>query len=304
MEISVLMPIYNCSGTLEEAIQSVLAQSLTEFELIIIDDGSSDSSLEIARDVTSKDKRASVLTKKNEGIVSTLNMAIARSKGRYLARMDGDDICSPERLKTQFRFLEQHKTIAVAGSFYIELPSNRPCEMPTGVRSVKTFLRNNGNALMHSSVMMRAEVCKEFGGYRSTFPHCEDYDLWLRISEKYELDNIPEYLMRYRRNIAGVSQNNLEQQCISAWGAKRCCALRKNGFPDPALKAGEISISQLEQWGLRTDDFCRVMIEWLEWNKSNLPEGSAHCQNKSVLDRLIQKYQLIRSDFRRKTQVC
>jgi hypothetical protein len=173
--------------------------------------------------------------------------------------------------------------------------------MPCGSKAVKYHLKNAGNALVHSSIMMRTNVCKEYHGYRHLFPHCEDYDLWLRISENYEVDNLPRYLIDYRRHINSISQKNLEQQFLSACGARRCSTLRRNGFPDPATNIQEVSIEQLAKWGLRTDDLCIQMIEWLNWNMQAIPVEDETIQKIAHIRQTIEKYQLIRSCYRLKS---
>jgi glycosyltransferase involved in cell wall biosynthesis len=299
--VSVLLPIYNCQETLKDAVESVLAQTYADLELIIVNDGSTDQSLGIVEEFKKHDSRIKIINQPNQGIVAALNSAITEATGYYIARMDGDDISHPTRIQEQVSFLNTHPNVALLGTFYIEIPSGRPCTMPSGTRQVMEYLKNNGNALVHSSTMMRTAVCKELLGYRQVFPHCEDYDLWLRIAEHYEVDNLPRYLIDYRRHFNSISQKNLEQQFLSACGARRCAALRRNGFPDPATNANEISIGQLAEWGLRTDDLCTQMIEWLEWNKHAIPIEDQTTQSIAKIDQATEKYQIIRSEYRLKS---
>ena len=297
-QVTVLLPVYNSVATLAEAVESILSQSFRDFELLVVNDGSTDGSLALLEQFSARDSRMRVISQENRGIVAALNLGISEARGEFIARMDGDDISYPERLFMQAERLTQQPSLALLGSFYVELPSGTRCSMPTGHSVVSRWLRDSGNAFVHSSVMMRTSVCRSLGGYRGVFPHCEDYDLWLRIVEKHQVDNMAEYLVGYRRHSASISHRHLEQQFLSAIAARRCAGLRRNGFSDPADSNPSITLEQLDQWGLRTDEVCRLMIEWLEWNRAALINDTEAPEVSIEINRTLQKYRSMRAVIR------
>ncbi len=209
-KITVLMSVFNGAAFLRESIQSILDQTYSDFEFLIIDDGSRDHSLEIIQSL--KDPRIKLLpNEKNMGLIYSLNRGLTEAKGLYIARHDGDDISLPTRLEKEFQFLETHPKVGVVGSYFIAineagdfLQNFRP---PINNESIQQKLLIK-NCFAHGTVMFRKNCIEKVGGYRPELKHCEDYDLWLRISEHYELANIPEYLYTWRLNIGAVSVEN------------------------------------------------------------------------------------------------
>lgn len=200
--ISVILPVYNGSKTIQEAVQSVLNQTYNNFELIIINDGSTDSTRSIIESF--KDKRIIIINQVNKGLVNSLNLGIQRSRGIYIARMDADDYCLPKRFEKQIRKLESNPNLAAVGS----LVENR---YPSGDTIIKTRPLTHAailkrivliNPFSHSSVMMRKTTVESVGMYNpetdgSKTKLVEDYDLWIKfIKSGFELENINEVLMQ------------------------------------------------------------------------------------------------------------
>ena len=214
---SVIIPAYNAGSYVREAISSILAQSFTDFECIILDDGSSDDTLSLLREMEARDSRLRIISRENRGLVTTLNELIGLSRGRYLARMDADDRAHPERLARQFEYLESHPDCVALGSIVTLIdPQGRtlkPYRLPTDHEGiVGELLEGNGGALVHPVVTLRASAVSQVGGYDSTFDYAEDWDLFLRLSEVGRLANLPDTLLDYRVHQKSYNQTrNLRQ---------------------------------------------------------------------------------------------
>jgi len=194
------MPVFNGERFLSEAINSILAQTFADFELLVMDDGSTDGSLAIARSYT--DPRLRIISEAHYGLVSTLNRGICESRGEYIARMDADDISDPQRFERQIACLDaQHSTVMVGCRARIinaagHLISDYPAPPVEGRGLVLSLYRSN--PFVHGSVMLRRKPVASVGGYRTAFLTTEDYDLWLRLSEIGWLVNLPLYLYSFR----------------------------------------------------------------------------------------------------------
>lgn len=214
--VSVILPAYNGEKFIGKAIQSVLQQTLSDFELIIINDGSTDHTESIIYEF--KDPRIIYRQNpENKGLIYSLNSAISLAKGKYIARMDADDICLPERLATQKAFLEQHEDIAVVATT-IDLVNekdekNGVWELDrktiTPVQIKKAILRQN--CIAHPTIMIRSEIIKQLK-YKEYQKNIEDYDLWLRLlNHGYKIAKLAEPLLLYRVHDTSVTSIHLKK---------------------------------------------------------------------------------------------
>ncbi len=201
--VSIVMPVYNGSAFLNEAIDSMLSQSFRDFEFVIVDDGSTDESPEIIELYAHRDERVRAHTMvQNSGIVAALNAGVQASTGEYVARMDADDISMPERLQHQVEYLDASDVGAV-GTNYIKFGQARMKTKRTQLPLSPDQLRDTlpyTCCLGHPSVMFLRSAFDAVGGYDNAYAKggAEDYDLWLRMSLVYGLANIQEPLLRYR----------------------------------------------------------------------------------------------------------
>ena len=214
--ISVLLPVFNAASTLRQAVESILGQDFRDFELLVVDDCSADGSAEIIAEYANADDRIRTIAhERNVGLPETLNQALAEARGEYAVRMDADDEALPQRLGVQLDFMERHPHVVVAGSYVYYMGArpefDRLVTFPTGAAAVREFLRVE-NCIYHPTVIMRRGPILELGGYRASFRNAEDYDLWLRVRRHYELDNIPEPLLRYRVSVGGQTLNRRWEQ--------------------------------------------------------------------------------------------
>jgi glycosyltransferase involved in cell wall biosynthesis len=205
--VSVIMSVYNDERYLREAVDSILAQTFIDFELVIIDDGSNDETATILS--TYQDPRIAVHRQANRGLVAALNRGLALARGELLARMDADDRSHPERLQKQVAFLNQHPTIGLVGTACRIIDetgvSRAPfLHYPTDSSHLQAELLLH-NCFCHGSVMFRRACIEQVGMYRPECAGDGDYDLWLRISEHFAVANLDEPLYDYRSHAQSIS---------------------------------------------------------------------------------------------------
>ncbi len=212
-QISVLMPVYNGEKYLTEAIPSILSQTFKDFEFLIIDDGSTDKSAEII--LSLKDPRIKyIANEKNMGLPYSLNRGLDLAKGKYIARMDADDIALPKRLQKQAGFMDTHPDIAVLGTWTRTFGGDR-------AESVHKYFAKDDDirasllfntSLAHPTVMLRKSTLDAYQlQYDASYRYFEeDYDLWVRMSKKNQLANLPEVLLKYRLHNKSVTHINTE----------------------------------------------------------------------------------------------
>jgi glycosyltransferase involved in cell wall biosynthesis len=216
MKVTILLPAYNAEKYIKTAIKSILNQTFTEFELLIINDGSTDKSVNIIE--TFKDKRIQLIhNPANLGLIKTLNKGIDLTKGKYIARMDADDIAMPERLEKQLLFLEKNPEYALVGTqanfIFGDKLSNTLFSMETN-SEILPVLSLFSCPFIHPSVMIKTNILKEFY-YNEGFTTAEDYELWTRILKKYPCANLPESLLQYRIHDNNISTTQNDKQIDS-----------------------------------------------------------------------------------------
>ncbi len=214
--ISILMPTYNVELFVEEAVRSILSQTYSHFELIIVDDCSTDNTFEILENLAKEDHRIVLeRNEKNSKICITLNKAWSLAKGDFIARMDGDDVSMPERLSVLLSFLNCHPEIDLVGSQVISIQENGDIISNKQYLRTPEFIRQGnkyGQAIVHIW-MARRKVYEELNGYRN-IPFAEDYDFLLRGETKgFKYANVEEYLYKVRIRSGNTgSANGLKQR--------------------------------------------------------------------------------------------
>jgi len=202
--ISVIMPAYNAEKFIGKAIDSILNQTLSDFELIVIDDGSTDKTLQIIKSYTEKDNRMVVISRKNKGLVVSLNESILIARGEYIARMDADDISLPERFEQQVKFL-RNNNLDICGSAIRQFSNEKDLGLkhyPSNDYDIK-FLLLFINSFAHPAVMIKSCVFKKVsyrsGKHKNLDNYSEDYQLWVDMAlENFKMGNINQVLLKYR----------------------------------------------------------------------------------------------------------
>lgn len=248
--ISIVMPVYNGDSYLGEAMDSVLSQTYPHFELLVVDDGSTDNTLSIARSY--EDSRIRIIeTANHSGITNALNTGLQHVAGQYIARMDADDVCSRWRLEHQIAFMEAHPNVLLCGTNMHLLFTNRTLTLPSEHEDIRAHLLFS-NCISHPTVMIRAH---QFS-YPSDYPNAEDYALWAVMVETGVFHNLPDALYSWRIHDAQVSTVKYEQGRASGKEIHRML-LSKFGVP---FTEEELSMHTNFQRFIGT----RVLETWLE----------------------------------------
>jgi glycosyltransferase involved in cell wall biosynthesis len=207
--ITVLMPVYQAERFLEEAVESILAQSFEDFELLALDDGSTDASPRILEALAGRDARIRVRRTEHAGLVTQLNRGLAEARGEFVARMDADDVSHPERFERQLVYLEAHPDCVAVGTGTDEIDPEHRIIRTLDIRTdhaeiVARLIEGDGRALIHASALYRTHALRSIKGYRDEFEYAEEIDLHLRLAEFGRLANLSERLYEYRKNLASV----------------------------------------------------------------------------------------------------
>jgi glycosyltransferase involved in cell wall biosynthesis len=278
--ITVLFPVYNAERYLTEAVDSVLRQTYSDFELILIDDGSSDKSLELEQIAAARDQRIVLTTGPHRGLSACLNVGLEIAKGDLIARMDSDDISSSNRFEQQVRFLDQSPECCAVGTQAVRIdPEGLPISVwrvPTGHEEIDAqHVDGKPGGIIHPTVMIRRSALKQIGGYRPQCDLAEDYDIFLRLAEIGRLANLSENLLRYRLHEKSVTlsrtkaQNEITKQVlIEAWRRRKL----EGAVPLPKVLQTAPSADQLTWW----------------WAHSAFTEGHFHTARKHAY-RLLRK---------------
>lgn len=216
--VSVVMTVYNTERYVAEAVESVLSQSFRDFEFIVIDDGSTDRSTAMLNDFAKRDARLRLVSRPNTGIVAAANEGIGMARGRYLARMDSDDVCLPHRFETQVKYLDEHPECVLVGSRVAVVDPYGSPVFDSGQKltheeiDAELLSSGGGWAVVQPSAMMRTEAVRRVGAYRGRHNVSEDQDLFLRLAEVGRVANLPEPLLLYRRHYKSVMHTQWRQR--------------------------------------------------------------------------------------------
>lgn len=248
-KVTVLMPVYNGEKYLREAIESILDQTFTDFEFLIINDGSTDGSVGIVESY--KDRRIRLVhNEKNLGLIASLNRGMELARGEYIARMDCDDISLPLRLEKQVVFMDAHPEIGVCGSWAKVIDENGNVNGSIKALTGKSIKRLcwRPSPFIHPTCIIRSSLLKE-NRYSEGYPHAEDYELWLRLSKKTVFFNLKDYLLYYRIHLGNVTNRDRILQLTNSYKAFLTfvgdCRIDYEGFL--ALMSVEVKINPVKR---------------------------------------------------------
>lgn len=265
--ISCVMPAYNAERYLRSAIESILQQTWGNFELIVVDDGSTDQTPTILREYEKKDARVRPIFRPNTGHTRAINDGIAAARGEFIARMDSDDLALPERFFKQLTFLREHPEVVLVGGS-VELID--PYDIPIGESIVPTtheeidtkLLKGFGGTIPHPLAMFRRSAYDRVGPYREKFNGSEDLDLWLRMAEIGKVANLPEILLKYRRHYQSFSfaKNQIQMEHKTHIINEAC---ERRGLPKPDINWNDYwkpapMEQQVLKWGWRAMKVGRI----------------------------------------------
>ena len=213
--VSVLTPVYNAEKYIGDAIGSILSQTFTDFEFIIINDGSTDNTAKIVRKYAAQDKRIKFIdSKKNLGVSAVRNKLLDSARGEYIAYQDADDISVPNRLETQVKFLDENPDVTVVGGAMLAFPRPELIVVPKNPKIMDFCI---ANAVSNPTVMFRRADVMAIGlRYNPALRTAEDYDFWVRLVKHYNIHNLPNILVNYRVSGTSLSHNNPEMDKVNA----------------------------------------------------------------------------------------
>lgn len=222
--ISVLMCAFNAERYIAETVESVLRQTLEDFELVVVDDGSTDDTPGILADFAKRDPRLRIITGPNAGIPQAANVGLAACRGQFIARIDADDIAKPRRLEVQVQYLRDHDLVA-CGTWHDLIDERgrllKLLKTPVDNETIQDRALKGHGSICNPTSMIRRQPFVDLGGYSEDLPVAEDLDSWLRLGEVGNLGNVPECLAQYRLHSHSISEQKcqLERDC-----AKIACA--------------------------------------------------------------------------------
>lgn len=260
---SVVMSVFNGERFLREAIESILDQSFRNFEFVVINDGSTDGTPSMLDSYARRDPRVRAYHQENKGLIESLNRGCALARGKYFARMDADDLAVRDRLQWQIEFMDRHAEIAVVGGAVERIDSagralycqHYPVENEEIKSALPLFC-----PFEHPAVVIRKEAFLSVGGYRRFFVDAEDYDLWLRIAQRWRLANLKGVVLKHRIHADQISFKKLRQQVLSALAARAFASLRSSGSPEPVISDERITPEVLVQLGVNQATQQRALL--------------------------------------------
>ena len=272
--VSCLIPVYNGERFLELALDSILTQSFADFEIVAVDDGSSDSSRSILDEYATRDSRVCVVGKSNGGIVSALNFGLGHCRGKFIARMDSDDIATPDRFETQVGVFESLSNAVAVGGFIQLIDETGDGMSAPGSPSRVTRTRLDQFPpvvanVQHSAGMFLKKAMDAVGGYRANFPHAEDYDLYLRLAEHGRFYNPEKLVLYYRVHPGSLSMKNLDRQETSAVLAEMSAYARQAKLADPGDAERALDLEEYAELlgALCPKDTVRRYIDFRLWRR-------------------------------------
>lgn len=232
-KIGVIMSVYNGERYLREAIEGILSQTFADFEFLIVNDGSTDSSLEIIQSY--QDERIRVINNEiNIGLTKSLNKAIREARGEYIARQDADDISLPNRFEEQIKYLEEHPDVALLGTSAYRIDEQGKVLGKIIVLAKPGRSLFKGNQFNHGSTMFKREAVGRLGGYNELLRYSQDYELWLRMAKYYEVSNLTQVLYKFRFHRENIRSLKGEEAALYHLLAIR---LIKNDLDEEILEA-------------------------------------------------------------------
>lgn len=266
--VSVLMPVRNGERFIAEAVESVLSQTSTDLELLVLDDGSTDSTPQILERLALRDPRLVVHRgKPGPNLAEVLNLATELSRAPILARLDADDVALPDRLQLQAEFLDQNPEVALLGGQTLLIDEGGRefgrAEYPTGNGELQEALRER-NPFVHSAMAMRREAFEAVGGYRAEFDNAEDLDLWLRLAAGRQIANLPQPVVKYRIHGGQQTLQKQDEQALFSIAARASARARAAGEPDPT-EGAHIDEAFLRAQGIGPAEVTAAVVPALAW---------------------------------------
>jgi glycosyltransferase involved in cell wall biosynthesis len=253
--VTVLMPAYNAARFVAQTVDTVLRQTFGAFEFVIINDGSTDDTLDILGDYARRDARIRLISRPNTGYVAALNEGLGLAGAELIARIDADDLADPRRLELQVARMREEPQLVALGSNALAIDEDGHLlgdyTVPLTHEEIEAEHLRGSSSIHHPAVMLRTDAVRRVGGYRRELMPCEDFDLWLRLGEIGRLGNLPEKLLTKRLFVGSAVATNLEKQeklvkqiLSEAWQRRRLA-----GVPQMPPRRLRDKVDLYRQWG-------------------------------------------------------
>lgn len=271
--VSILMSCYNGSRWLHEAIDSTLNQTYQDFEFILIDDGSTDETWSIIESYRDRDKRIIAISKKNSGLVDSLNVGILRAKGKWIARLDQDDLCEPQRIEKQVGFVHNHPEVVLLGTGCVEIDefgkTIRRHRYPRTHGRLVHHLEHLQRFFPHSSAFYHTDKVRSVGGYNRRIYGADDKRLWMELALQGKMACLSEPLVKIRRHPNQMSlDDNGKRQFCDGVAATVCHLLRKANHRDPSICENEAEWDAFLEWVEERVERIGIFDRRREWMNS------------------------------------
>ncbi len=265
--VSVVMPVRDGGALVGQAARSILEQTFDDLELVVVDDGSAEPTREIIDRLRDEDDRVVVLAvEQSQGIAHALNAGCAAARGRYIARMDADDVSLPHRLERQLDLLEQAPDVGLVGGQMIATDLNGShlwlASYPTDDAEIRGTLAN-ANPFGHPTVVMRRAVFEASGGYRGACAHAEDYELWVRMLKRCRAANLADTVLLYRVHTGQSAFRDWRQHCLSTLAVQAAVRIRRAEGRDPLERTERITEGTVRELGVAQDAVRAQFVESL-----------------------------------------
>ncbi len=250
--ISVILPAYNAEDYIQRAIDSILAQTYSDFELIVINDGSSDNTWKLIESYTDK-RMKPVNLEQNRGLIGVLNLGLSLATGKYIARMDADDISLPDRFKEQVAFLDANEDYVACGCSIINFNDSNESFLPypTSDQEIRAALTLFERNICHPTVMLRTDVIKQNNiQYQKAYPHAEDYMFWIDLAKYGKLHNLAKAYLKYFRHEEQISSKYYPEQMEISRQIVREQFIEHFPSVDKEKLAGDISFFLIHEDGV------------------------------------------------------
>jgi glycosyltransferase involved in cell wall biosynthesis len=295
--VSVVMVVRNMERFLTDSIEGVLGQSFRDFEFLIVDFGSTDKSKQIVADYARSDGRIRTHEIPECTLAEARNAASALARGKYIAVQDADDVSLPNRLHAEVDFMERNPEMGFVGGIPDWVDESGKsiwvADFPTDEQQVKTAL-STYFPFCHTSLLILKDAFDSVGGYRALFTQSHDYDLALRISERFRCTNVPDVVVKYRLHPYQVSLSKRNKQTLCKLAARVSAADRRAGRPDPLDDVSEITSPALAKIGIsEAQQQSELASDYKSWIRFMDTSGQRDAAVKVTMEALRSKWQYL-----------
>lgn len=283
--MSFVIAARNAAPFVAQAVESALAQTYPAVQVVVVDDGSTDATPQILARLAAREPRLLVLARAHGGMAAALNAGVEASQGELIARLDADDVALPDRLRMQVDALYGHPRAAAVGGagIFVDAAGREFARVvyPTEPAEIAARLPR-AVPLLHSAVTVRRQALEEVGGYRAAFGGAADYDLWLRLSERYELLNLTQPVVAYRWHPGQMSLQDARSVARCVLAGRAAARRRREGGKDPFDGASTVTDETLRELAVGSREVAEECVRWLMWLARSAGRAGYHASAEQL----------------------